>query len=298
MLGSRSTALLYPSAFETLARRQPHFRPLAERVRQAWRARAVPLPSEIDFCNAIRLADDALDAATAAGTETASAAMEPASVERIDMAKAGIAIRRNGRLALYVNWRMGGVIVIYARMKDGWRLAYEDSGYLIESASTQDVWLTRMPDAGQLMNCSAESVRLQASFYRSLHDEVTPLRLIALRILNMTLLRFQWLADLFRKMVVMKLMGRKVAAPVSLERTIDIDHTLVTITDRFATGRHASRSLLGAALYRCRRVTGTHMASARYLQEVELAALPSGWKESVAPNVAGAGPLTTKVDLS
>ena len=224
--------------------------------------------------------------------------MEPAPVERIDMAKAGIAIRRSSRLALYVNWRMGGVIVIYARTKDGWRLAYEDSGYLIESASTRDVWLTRMPDAGQLTHCAAESVRLHASFYRSLHDEVTTLRLIALRILNMTLLRFQWLADLFRKMVVMKLMGRRVVAPVHVERTIDIEDARITITDRFATERHAGRSLLGAALYRCRRVTGTHMASSRYLQEAELAALPSGWKEPVAPNVAGAGPLTTKLDLS
>ena len=298
MMGSRSTALLYPSAFEVLARRDKRFRTLAGRVRQAWHERIVPLPSEIDFCNAIRLADDAREAAAVCGTEPPSLDETAAATGPVDFPKAGIAIRRSANRAVYVNWRLGGVVVVYSRIHDRWNLSYEDSGYLLKSTGETDIWLTRMPNSGELSRGSPDSLELRAIFLRSLHDEVTPARMIVLRMLNMTLLRFQWVADWFRKVVVRKLMGNRVTAPVRLDRRIDITDNMVTITDRFAIDTGADPSLVNGALYRCRRTTGTHMASSRYFQHQELAALPSGWMEQVASTVSTAGPLTTTIRSS
>ena len=298
MLGSRSTALLYPSAFEILARRDGRFRALAFRVRLAWHERRVPLPSEIDFCNAIRLADDARDAAAACVTEPAAADPAPAGTGSVDFPRAGIAIRKSAARVVYVNWRLGGVAVVYSRTHDRWNLSYEDSGYLLKSIGETGIWLTRMPNSGELSHGSAGSLLLRVSFLRSLHDEVTPGRLIVLRVLNMTLLRFQWIADWFRKIVVRRLMGNRLAAPVHLDRRIDITDSVVTIADRFSIDARADSSLRNGALYRCRRVTGTHMASSRYFQDQELAALPRGWMEQVASSVSAAGPFTTTIRSS
>jgi hypothetical protein len=51
----------------------------------------------------------------------------------------------------------------------------------------------------------------------------------------------------------------------------------VRIRDRIVGGPPDA----GAQLFRCRRVTGTHMASARYFQEQEIE-LGSAWRERVA----------------
>src|SRR5262249_54021074 len=69
-LGGRSTALIYPSGFERLAKRDAALSPLAARVRGAWRHRVTPLPTWLDFDNALRLAQDAWDADIICGGAT------------------------------------------------------------------------------------------------------------------------------------------------------------------------------------------------------------------------------------
>ncbi|MEW6278611.1 MAG: hypothetical protein AB1758_08325, partial [Candidatus Eremiobacterota bacterium] len=49
MLGVRSTAVIYPAAFEKLASRHEEFQPLAARIRAGWERGRVPLPSWLDF---------------------------------------------------------------------------------------------------------------------------------------------------------------------------------------------------------------------------------------------------------
>ncbi|MCC7487980.1 MAG: hypothetical protein IT529_23690 [Burkholderiales bacterium] len=293
MLGSRSTALVYPYPFEALARRDAQFGALAGRVREAWNERRVPVPSELDFCNAIRLADDAREAAPLAALAPAAPAAGPLPGS-VDFARAGIAIRRAAGLAVYVNWRLGGALAVYSRAAQGWTLAHEDSGYLIRSPCGSHAWLTRMPGAGALAAASAGRVELRASFHRSLHDEVTPFRLIVLRLLNLSVLRVQWVADWFRRIVVRRLMAGRVSAPVRLGRTIEIGERAVTITDVFEGTPEAAH--LDGPLYRCRRVTGIHMASSRYFQDAELAPPGAAWMEEVAPRLAGAGPFVTRIE--
>jgi len=63
VLGTRSTALVYPSGFMRLAARSPCFASVAALVHEGWARARVPLPSTLDFDNAIRLAEDAREAA-------------------------------------------------------------------------------------------------------------------------------------------------------------------------------------------------------------------------------------------
>ena len=300
MLGSRATALLYPSGFEILALRDSRHGPLAARVRQAWQDSRVPLPSVLDFSSAIRLADDAREAAIAAGPGAEKTTMAaPDSLLDADLPKAGIAIRKNGRRACYVGYRLGGVVVAYTRSGDGaWRLAVEDSGYLLQSATGDERWLTRMPGSGTLQAADARRFKIEAHFFRSLHEELSPWRLIALRLLNLTLLRAQRVGDLFRKLVVSRLMAKREPVPVRLRRVVTVGETGIEIVDRVTAGPDTPASAMSGRLYRCRRVTGIHMASARYFQEQEFVPADPGWVEEVAWQGGAAEPTNIRIDAT
>lgn len=281
MLGCRSTALLYPSAFELLAARDPAFDRLAARVRAGWEERRVPLPTDLDFVNAIRLGEDALDAASVSRTHKL---LEPEAL--IDgmtvLPNAGLIINRCGNQVTYVSTSLGGTIAIYRKLVDGkWEIAYEDSGYLVESIDTSRRWLTRVPGSGTYEMRDGNQLVVRASFYRSLHDEMSPPRMIVLRLLNLTLLRFQPLADLFRKLVVRRLMLGRETGPWSFERRISFEKDAVRIHDVIG-GAAASK----ARLYRCRRITGVHMASSRYFQDQELETPTLPWRIEVAESFA------------
>ena len=240
--------------------------------------------TQLDFGNAIRLGDDALDAANAC-CETLAASVQPDLPQSVGFERAGILVRRTASLVTYISSDLGGVVVSYHRNSaGGWCLVREDSGYLLKSQNKTDSWLTRVPGAGKLMSNTPERVVIEAQFYRSLHDDLTPMRMVALRLLNLTLLRVQWIGDLFRKFVVARLMGDREVLPLTLTREIQFSVDTVTIRDRIV-----SRGTLGgvgdSALYRCRRVTGLHMASARYFQEQELKDVGAPWLERVADSV-------------
>lgn len=293
MLGARSTALLYPSAFETLALRDRSLAWIARLVRSAWERGVVPLPSTIDFQNAIRLADDANDAAEI--LEHEPAALEGLShpapqTERrwTHYPRAGIAVRREKHFAVFVAYRLGGAVVVYHRD----RLAFEDAGYLVCSRDGKNVLLSRMPNSGTLRALDSERLVLQATFQGSLHDELTPVRLVLLRLLNLTALRVQWIGDLFRRIVVRHLIGERPPEAIALTREVSISADGVRVLDQIRDERRSSDR---GELLRCRRLTGLHMASSRYFQAAELEGGP--WFEPVPWSEDGVATTQNNVPL-
>ena len=271
MLGTRSTALVYPSGFMRLAARSPRFAPVAALVHEGWSRARVPLPSALDFDNAIRLAEDAREAA-AIGTPPSRSQESAPVVPRVDLPRAGLTVWRTPSRAVCVASRLGGVVVVYDRAPDGtWHLRQEDSGYLVARADGSR-WLSRFPGAGTLVTSTDVRVVIRSRFARSLHEELTPARLVLLRVLNATVLRIQWVADLFRQLVVRRLMSRVDWLGLEIEREVTMDAHGLRVRDRLVDGWREA----GAQLFRCRRVTGTHMATARYFQPQELE-LDAAW---------------------
>jgi hypothetical protein len=292
MLGARSTALVYPSGFERLAAREPRFQPLAERIRHGWERQRVPLPSWLDFDNALRLAVDAHEAAEVLAQSSPAAAPpcagpDPAGERSlVQLQRAGITVWREPRRCVYVGQQLGGVVVVYTRdERGGWNLAHEDSGYVLCDPGRQRRWLTRMPGAGKAIETSPDRIVVEAGFLESLHDELSTPKLLLLRLLNLTVLRVQRLGDLFRRVVVRRLMGKRSRLPLRLRREITLAADRITVCDRLsgAIGKVKGR----AQLFRCRRVTGTHMASARYFQPQEIEGALPDWH--VALPLPGSG---------
>jgi len=172
---------------------------------------------------------------------------------------------------LYVASKLGGSVVVYGRSNgSGWHVEYEDSGYLLHLASGDSCWVVRRAEAGRLIEKFQDRLVVESTFERSLHDDLTPLRMILLRILNLTVLRSQWIGDLFRNVIVRRLIAGRESLPLRLRREIAIVGHKVAITDRFAADGDLSARLAGARLFCCRRTVGTHMASSRYFQPQEL----------------------------
>lgn len=300
MLGTRATALLYPSGFEVLGAHEASYLGLARRVRSAWDRGLVPLPSWLDFDNAIRLADDALDAAEAVQAqaqdsgggpvqeppEEAYALSEdlsgpPETGQTVtDFSRAGIMIVRHPRYRLYLGYRLGGVVIVYGRHHGHWDLLHEDSGYLLRVSRGEQSWVTRQPDSGRLVASTRDRLVVQAGFFQSLHDELTPWRFLLLRCLNLTILRSQWLGDVFRRIVVRHLMTARQQSPYTLRREIRLTDETITVNDHISP-KAGSPGAPPGSLFFGRRITGMHMASARYFQSQELKALPVAWLQEV-----------------
>ena len=273
MLGTRSTGLLYPSGIEALAARDSaRFGALAARVRTAWELGLVPLPSTIDFANAIRLADDAREAVSLMAPLPKSHASRDYGMRSLP--RAGLTTWETKGRRVYLASSLGGVVVAYDQHPSGWQLIFEDSGYLLRARGTS--WLTRMPGAGTLVSCDEAGATVHTRFARVLHDELTPSRFVLLRLLNLTILRSQWVGDLFRKLVVNRLMAGRAWLPVTLTRSLRFEGERLRLDDILeADGQ------IAGPLWRCRRLTGAHMASARYSQRSELQSL-GGWSVPVA----------------
>jgi hypothetical protein len=292
MLGVRSTALIYPSGFERLAARDSSFQSLAKRIREAWSSNRVPLPSQLDFDNALRLGEDAWHAADLAleNFHSAGLALNITTQEKIPrdgvthLPHAGILIRRDANMVSWCAWRLGGVLVVWKSLEnDRWQPAHEDGGYLLDGGGA-GLWLTRMPDAGQLLELQPNSLVVEVKFNRVMHEDLTPSKLLLLRLLNLTLLRSQWLGDIFRKLVVRRLAGKGSSLPVKMLRKVSFEANSLQVVDSFHNGTSIPKSLAIAPLFRCRRITGNHMASALYFQPLE--AVPLGpWAELQSQNM-------------
>ena len=133
-----------------------------------------------------------------------------------------------------------------------------------------------MSESGQTLAIDPEGLTVRSQFFQSLHDELTPPRFVLLRLLNLTVLRFEWVAELFKKIVVRRLMTGRKPMDLHLERRLEVRDCQVILRDRLWREKQASP----ARVFRARRLVGTHMATSRYFQEQELQSIGE-WLEPV-----------------
>jgi hypothetical protein len=95
--------------------------------------------------------------------------------------------------------------------------------------------------------------------------------------LNLTILGNIWLGDLFRKIVVRRLMSNRKTAPVELHRDVLMYDDRVVVRDRIQLTANWETVFHNKKIFRCRRVTGAHMASSRYFQPYEMNLQDSPW---------------------
>lgn len=278
MLGVRSTALLYAGGTFLLARHRPQVQNLAARIYLGWQQSCVPLPSALDTCNAFRLGDDCLLAAANLPPPDSQAFAHADLASSVDLPQAGIHIKRQTSSCIYVHRKLGGVVVAYSLDNNQqWRLRFESAGYTATEPHTKTCWISRYPiaeavvDAGDNNTGFAQTV----TFSRSLHEELTPFKMLVLRTLNLTVLRNQWIADLFRRIVARRLFGEPPASGISLVRKLIISEEHMQINDQIRS------TDLNASVIHHRRCSAAHMASSRYFQDGELQLTEQAWSATL-----------------
>jgi hypothetical protein len=299
MLGVRSTALAYVSGIERLAERFPELAPLADRIHASWANGRAITPDRLDFENGLRIADDAFDAAEIRERRTTSETSQVRKDASFDMPDAGLHARvwsEGGvRRTVHVGTRLGGVIAVHDINIDGvMHLAFEDAGYLLQLADGTR-WVMRHPESGSSIEVDGNRFSLTAHFTKALHEDMSPQQLVLLRLLNLTLLRSQRIGDIFKKLVVRRLISARVMLAATCHRKIAIDGSKIMIEDRFAIDPELSRRMAGARLFRCRRTVANHMASSRYFQVQELEGLQP-WTEELPLDALDGRPLMRAID--
>ena len=282
MLGCRSTALVYMVGFEMLAARSARYRNLADRMVSGLIRNATPCPSTLDDANAFRLGTDMLESwqivSDTSKVDYSSNTYPLEAPPRVGMThfpNAGIAIIESNACRIFVGYKLGGVVVV-ANL-DSKLIEFEDAGYLATNRRGSD-WVSRYPGSGHLQEIHSNGLTVECTFFGALHEDMRPAQLILLRTLNLTVLRIQWIADLFRHLVAKRLISGSSPKPWGFSRKIFTDGGRLVILDRFSASKPSSVS----GILRCRRVTGAHMASSRYFQPIEADASLGPWTRVVS----------------
>lgn len=257
MFGSRNTALLYPSGIEYMAYHYPErYSNLVLRVRKSIRKKKAILPIHLDFDNFIRLFDDFLDAQKY--YDKNKHIIKKKKNDEFDLKNFGLKKIKHKKFHLYIHYKYGGAIVVYR----GEHLYYKDAGYLLKRK--KEFYGTRNLAINSKLHYSKKtSLKIESSLFKSIHKELTPAKLIVLRILNLTLLRLPYVRDLFRDLLVkLMIVGKPKKNKNIFFRNIEIQKGYLIITDEFKLKNKFDK------IYRALFLNLFHMASSRYFHPV------------------------------
>lgn len=265
--GSRYTTLYYPGGLELLAGQSPVAAGIAAFMRARLDARNVVTPETTDAENAPTLLASYLDAGDACAARSAPASEEPVPGVALDgmvrFPEAGITVA--GRRSYYAitSASKGGVVRVFDRLRAS--LAYEDAGYVIDSGGRR--WASQMLGCGREVTGLPEEAKSRSRFARVRQTQLTPVGLIVLRLLNLTVFRSLYLGALVRRQIIARLVtGTESTDQYSLERSIHFHEDRVSIHDELEV--RPPEALL--QLTRPRSFTAIHMGSANYFTSQEL----------------------------
>lgn len=256
--GSRNTSLIYPSGIEFMAYKFPkQYSSLCERIRKAIEQEIVSIPISLDFDNFIRLYDDFQSAQYWYSKNSKLEYIDENRFE-YDMPEYGIKKVMINEYSIYLQYKFGGQLAIYKNDKE----YYKNAGYLLKY---KNKWfgtknLTSIPEITKDEN----SITVKNNLFESIHQEVTPLKQIVLRVLNLTVLRFELFSDLFRKFIVKFLISGSDKQTIGVfKRRVEFKTESVYIKDEIQT------SIKTCEIYSTKYIHLFHMASSRYFNPLD-----------------------------
>lgn len=260
MFGSRNTSILYPSGIEYMAYHYPEkFSCLAYRIRQSIKKGKAMVPLQLDFDNFIRLFDDFLGAQIYYEKNKDLDVAESGTGD-FDLPNFGFKRTTVGDCQVFVHYKYGSSVAIYK----GDDLFFKDAGFLIKEKKHRYWGTKNVLTWSDVLENNRESIRTRTIIFRSSHVELTPLKLIVLRLLNLTFMRITFFADRFRHYIVGKMItGKKQENYGTVTRKIHIDEMSLVISDEFRL------RFIPEKVYRTIFLHLFHMASSRYFHPVD-----------------------------
>ncbi len=265
--GSRNTQLIYPSGLEFCHHYfKGEFFELVVRVRESIEQGRTLWPMDLDFDNFLRLFDDYLLADhwkkinSGGPIETQNVLVPEYTLRLWGLKKILI-----GEYALFIHIGYGGAFALYK----GSKLVAREAGLLVRSSSGKFLGTKNtlsparevLPENEKL----SDKIEIESDLFEATHQDLNPYKLVVLRLLNLTFLRWGWCADLFRRLVVRILIsGKKSGSSMVNRRRISWEKDTITVED------HLSLPFLGAEVFSVPHLNLFHMASSRYFSAYDL----------------------------
>ena len=288
--GSRGTALYYPSGFEIMAATTPVASSVAAFMRERVHRGNVVTPAVADLPNLTPMMYSYLEAALA--TETSAPAPDPLPCESLQglrtFAESNMVVAGGRNYYAVVNGDVGGVCRVFDRQSG--EVIHEDGGYIVRTA---DETLTSQARGLATMSVDPAKglITCQTPFSHLKHEPLTPARMILLRVLNLTAFRIESLGAWLRRQIVRRLVTEVRPAPITLQRTLQLDPERIRIDDVLTcTGDVQPR-----AVTLTRSCAVVHAGSARYFHPAELKSLdtPGDVAEGLKPGT----PLRRSIEI-
>jgi len=219
--GSRNTELFYPAGLEIIKNGIPLSVKILEKLKKS-----IGL-SFVDEENLSPLLESYLEAYINSERMEGGGALLPCEEEKETkfFKKSKIFIQGNSNYYLICNAAKGGVLKIFDKEK----IVFGDDGFL--GRVKKDLLTTQILNPKAKVSIGENRIEIEVPFMKSPRDVVTPLKFIALRVINLTVCKNIYLGNFIKKTLIRMLITKKKAYPVWLKREIVFGEREIEIRD-------------------------------------------------------------------
>ncbi|WP_152539944.1 hypothetical protein [Afipia sp. P52-10] len=256
--GSRNTRFIYPAGFEILASSLPVAVALAAFARNSIATRSIPVLSSMDDTNLAPMFNAycrALSAPTFVDSQQLLLPHQTANTWRKSMPKSGLTIDNGPGHYTIVSSFKGGIV--YHFMKDRKTKPLLDAGVAV--VANDKIYTTQAFNRNNPVTIRDDQLVIEAEFAAVISEQQTPLTMIILRGLSLTAFRIRPLLELFKRMLVRRLITGKKTIDLKNRRIITWGADL-TVHDELIGPIDAKRIPL------TKPFRAIHMASSGYWQ--------------------------------
>ena len=257
--GSRRTEIYYPGGIALLSGEFPLAASMTARMLASIEAGSTTRLADMDMGNTAPLLNNTINALPfqAVLSDMSLPCDQEEGTLLHDFPEAGIFIRATDQYYCILGASTGGVTKIYDKKKA--RLVWDDCGLLGQTSRGVTI-STQITAPDQGWRSSENSIEVWGSFQPIKSSIPGPGNFLVLRLMNLTVMRWGFLNELVKKMMVRLLINGGGSLPLKRTRRLEFSEDSVRIHDRVEkTGRLPVKALRYGGKF-----SAIHMASSRY----------------------------------
>jgi hypothetical protein len=260
--GSRHTRLYFPAGFEILASEIPEAAGVAAFMRARLARGGVVTPANVDAHNAYVVNLSYLHACAVTTRPLATSPLPCEVLRGEKLFASGLLVAGTDAYYAVFALNKAGVCRVHARATG--ELAHEDAGWVLRDAKGLHATQLSRSDFARLPSGEYEA---RGALGIVQQEQLTPLRFLVLRLLNLTLFRSEALGRWIRRLVIERLITRVPQGPHRFVRRVRLSAREIELHDAVASppGSAVARAELA------RDFTAIHMGSAKTFHPSALA---------------------------
>jgi hypothetical protein len=262
--GSRQTSLYFPAGFEVLRREIPLAGSIAEFMSSRIGLRNVVTPETTDPENLSVITYTYFESCLAAGESGDEGNLPCISLRGVrHFPDSGLTCVGTDRYYAVANARKSGICRVFERA--GSAVAYEDAGYFLSVKGVR--FSSQYPADVAFESCDGGWSLTSTGVVTEVNaEQITPVKFLALRVLNLTAFRSRRLGALVRRLVIRRLITARRRGPVRIRRSFAFAADQIRVEDSLQMARRTPIDELQLT----RDSLAMHMGSSKYFHSSQL----------------------------